>query len=480
MTNKSLIKNILSVAGLILCVIATLTITSRSAYAYSAAVTFSPEREEVRVGDEFFVSLEVSADITPGSFEGFISYDSSVLEYMDGPLCISGSEGVLKINDQNSDSSKNTRKYLLYFRASAIGYATFNMLGEPQVYDYDTGLPMPISVSEATVKVLASKEASDDSSLALLKISPGTLSPSFAPETFEYTTKVDESVDNLIVSAMTSDNEAKVLVKGSRLAVVGKNTVSVTVTAQDGSVSVYTIAVMRGDPDKVAADTANNNSQNGSSESAGEGTLASGDSADMNGALQENKDGGSKGSSDNNTFSTSFYASEIGGTLFLNSSVQYRICDDTEGVKIPSDYSPITITISGNKVTAYEKKDGSDDDFLLMVLEREGSSPKLYRYDRVEKTIQRYTEGSVGSNNITKDEKADKSATTEKNKEVKSKDDYSVLVVTLICIACIAVIVILIRLNIRRTSVSGRKRTQRSDSDRRNGRNSGGRTYQRR
>ena len=89
-----------------------------------------------------------------------------------------------------------------------------------------------------------------DASLSSLSVSGGTLDPAFSPAVTSYTTAVPNSTNSVDVSATTSDGNASFTINGSTNAtvalVVGVNTISIVVTAENGTVSsTYTIVVAR-------------------------------------------------------------------------------------------------------------------------------------------------------------------------------------------------------------------------------------------
>ncbi|WP_347857974.1 BspA family leucine-rich repeat surface protein, partial [Planktomarina temperata] len=92
--------------------------------------------------------------------------------------------------------------------------------------------------------------ASSDATLSALTLSSGSLSPGFASGTLAYTASVANSVSSLIVTPTTNDANATATVNGASATTpvtltVGSNTVTVQVTAQDGSTQSYTVAVTR-------------------------------------------------------------------------------------------------------------------------------------------------------------------------------------------------------------------------------------------
>ena len=92
--------------------------------------------------------------------------------------------------------------------------------------------------------------ASSDATLSALSLSQGRLSPSFVSGTLAYTASVAHSVSSLIVTP-NNDANATATVNGASTATpvtlaVGRNTVTVHVTAQDGTTAQnYTVTVTR-------------------------------------------------------------------------------------------------------------------------------------------------------------------------------------------------------------------------------------------
>ena len=89
---------------------------------------------------------------------------------------------------------------------------------------------------------------SSDANLSELLVKNGELNPKFSSKTTSYTVKVPNGVDKLDLSYVTSDSKAKVKVTGNEKFKVGEaNVVEVTVTAEDGTIKVYTINVEKSD-----------------------------------------------------------------------------------------------------------------------------------------------------------------------------------------------------------------------------------------
>lgn len=99
--------------------------------------------------------------------------------------------------------------------------------------------------SEPTPKGDTEVKKSSNSLLKSLNVSGYTLHPSFASGTKAYTMSVGNGITGLNVTAIPYDSKAKVSISGNRNWKVGKNTIKITVTAEDGSKSVYKVTVTR-------------------------------------------------------------------------------------------------------------------------------------------------------------------------------------------------------------------------------------------
>jgi len=101
-------------------------------------------------------------------------------------------------------------------------------------------------VTTKTYTVLVKRLPSSNADLSALAITSGTLSPEFASSGTNYTATVPNSVTSVTVTPTVSDSTSTVFVTGGTDLVVGDNTITATVTAQDGAtVKNYTIIVNR-------------------------------------------------------------------------------------------------------------------------------------------------------------------------------------------------------------------------------------------
>lgn len=319
--------------------------------AASANLSFFAEEDTVEAGREFTLTLEISADVTIGDFEGYFTYDDDLVEYTYGPSCITGGDGYLKISDMNASPSTGLRSYIMTFTAKKRGVCQFRMSGVPVVYAYDSGNSMSVMAEAYQLTVKAAPDASDNAMAAALRISPGVLSPAFSPEITEYEVELDSSVERLIVSAVAEDTKALVSVSGNESLSYGENDVNITITAENGTVRTYHILARRAQAGSTPAAPAQ-----GEDEPAEE---------------PEQKQ---------------LYLSEDGA--FLCGSYRYRLAQDVSGISIPETYEADYLLIDGQSIPAYMTSRQSE--YCLLVLTNDAGETGLYRFDRREYTIQRY------------------------------------------------------------------------------------------
>lgn len=89
------------------------------------------------------------------------------------------------------------------------------------------------------------RELNSDTTLKSLSTSSGTLDPVFDKDTASYSIKVPNEIKNVTVNAVPTATTSSVSVTGNTDLVVGDNAITITVTAEDGSIGTYTINAER-------------------------------------------------------------------------------------------------------------------------------------------------------------------------------------------------------------------------------------------
>ena len=400
----------------IICIILTAAVRfgqPLQAYAASAALGFLLQQSEITVGDTVNVYLTVDADEKIGDVEAYIAYDPDYLEFRLATSSIAGGDGILKVSDVFSSQADTSKSYLIKFTAVKPGATQITLMNQPKVYQADNAQLMSVSATVGRVTIAPATEASDNATLGSLKISPGTLTPEFSPEVFVYRTGVSEATTSLYVSALPEDAGAHVTISGNSPLYEGENIVHIFVTAENGKIQEYIINVEKQGKEVLPTVTPPPAIEE-------EPTPT---------PLLPNEEG----------FLWKLEAVEEDGAVFLEGNYRFLVCEQAEGIAIPAGYQKTKLMISGISLTAYTPESDGGSDFALMILQREGGKAALYRYDRAEKTIQRFVKEDIV---VTREEKTPEESNIEVLTEQYEKNTTTMGLIIAVLIALWIVTVI--------------------------------------
>ena len=321
------------------------------------------------------------------------------------------------------------------------------------------------------------EKKSSNASLGSLVISAGTLSPKFSAATKDYTATVDYSCSSLAVTANPADSKASVTsVTGNDSLEVGENTVSVVVTAEDGSTSTYNIVVTRrAEDDPENADKQDNWKKfdiNGT-----EWTMVNDIPEDVVPEGFEHSKTVIDGLEYNTLHGTFgdvtlvYLQSESGNGLFVYDAAQnaayefVRINSESHFIvvllpkvdDVPEGYNEISLSIEGKGVaTAYqtkvEKTDDQTKDFYLVYAMNDNGESGWYTYDSVDGT---YMRTKLSTPTVAQDE----NDTTKSELVPGIANKYLVLAAILVLIIIILALLLLVVI------VKNKKRTANEEND---------------
>lgn len=343
------------VAGLVCALIIGLGLQSPVVLrATSATLTFSAEHRSVSVGDTFSVVIILDSNENIGGFEGYVSYDSDIAEFVTGGSFVNGGDGVLRINDVDSADVATTKKYSIEFKAKKTGDCVFDTSDAPAVYN-ENGDELSVSSNKLKVSVTSSQKLSSNNKLSKLLVSPGELNQSYNNDITAYKVEIPYENDMLFISAVPKEADAVVTVEGNENLKVGKNYVHVIVTAPSGAKKDIQIEVTRRE-EGASPDKEQEEEKTGISLSADK---------------------------DNNVVLTEHHI--------------YQVAKLEEESQIPDGYEKSSITIDGEKLDAYAKSESLEKEFVLLYLTNEKGETRFYQYDRIEKTLQRFEQNSMST-----------------------------------------------------------------------------------
>lgn len=479
---------------LTMMLILTTTLFSRVPVLAAANISVSVNKSNVKVGDTVTVTLSITSGY---GAQGVLKKSSGVLGGSRDEYFTIGAG----VGDVQSFS----------YKATSVGSCTFS-IQEPldDTTDVDGGTPR-IGVGSATVTVTSASSNNDsnsnkdnkdnsgsntgndnnankdnenkeekkssNASLGSLVISAGTLSPEFSAATKDYTATVDYSCSSLAVTANPADSKASVTsVTGNDSLEVGGNTVSVVVTAEDGSTSTYNIVVTRrAEDDPENADKQDNWKKfdiNGT-----EWTMVNDIPEDVVPVGFEHSKTVIDGLEYNTLHGTFgditlvYLQSESGNGLFVYDAAQnaayefVRINSESHFIvvllpkvdDVPEGYNEISLSIEGKGVaTAYqtkaEKKDDQTKDFYLVYAMNDNGESGWYTYDSVDGTYMR-TELSTPT------------VAQEENDTTKSELVPGIANKYLVLAAILVLIIIILALLLLVVIVKNKKRTANEEND---------------
>jgi len=373
--------------------------------AASAKVELTSDTYKATIGEELIIYINITSDTEFKDFEANLLYDEEVLEYQSGASFIAGSNGFLKISDRGRAEDELNRKYALKFKALKVGNSKISFSGRVMVYDAENGLEMSVSANEIDIKVTAAQTASDNAKLKSLKISPSTLTPEFSPEHYEYTTTVGYENSKLIINAVPEDEKAKITIIGNDSFKEGENKVTISVLAESGTIIEYNINVLR------------------------EAKSESHDSDEVIDSIEQVAKTFDLIMEDNSIYAV------YGGKI--------EIIEPGSEVEIPQGYIKTRLIISETSITAFAKEENLDSDFMLIYAKNDQGVESFYKYDKVDKTIQRYAPDII---EIPSEIETKNPTDHDLSQEYKSNMMKAVVVIALLVGLCAILLIVLINM----------------------------------
>ena len=231
--------------------------------AYAANVSLGVSSSSVNIGDTVKVTVTVPSSV---SATIDLSYSSSLLSFVSASTDVGTNAGIITMN-VGKYSLAASNSVTVTFKANTSGTANINASVTSAV-DNDTAEVTDLGGASTSIEIKNQVQEPDepvnpddpvdpddpdapksaDNSLASLKLSHGTLSPSFKYNVTKYTATVGYDVTSVVVSAKASHAKAVIesVTGNGRVALeVGENTIKIVVKAENGVKATYTIVVTR-------------------------------------------------------------------------------------------------------------------------------------------------------------------------------------------------------------------------------------------
>ena len=318
--------------------------------ASAAEIKISATGGTIETGQTVTVTLNLSSSSTIGAYRFYLTYDSSVVEYVpsdgDANFCNGGNGTLIFVGDPYAKSDSCSVKFKGVKAGSSkltVSYDAGDILDS----DYND---MTVSASSGTITVNAPREASTDATLKSLTVGEGSLSPAFSSGVISYSMSVGAGVDALTINAKANSEYAKVAISGNSLK-EGSNAVKIVVTAESGATKTYTINVEKAKATPTPSPEPTSTPTPSPSPTPGVEVSVNKITSDADGNV-----------------------SQVAEILTVSDEIT---------VNAPDGFELTGVTVQGVAVEALKLNDGN---LVLVQL----SDDKLYVYDSVNKTFEEY------------------------------------------------------------------------------------------
>lgn len=310
-----------------------------SAWAATAQISFSDPTADLN--SEVNVTMKVkSPDGTLSRADITLNYDTTALEFVSGTDA-EGGAGSVRVHGASNGSGTDSLEYNLKFRTLSAGQGTIQ-IGTQEVYDTDESIVDITHNGSSTVSIRGASEAAKDASLKELTLSSGELSPAFSGENTNYEVLVGTDVSSLAINAVPADSAATVSISGNEELNIGENMVVITVTAADGGTqTVYNLTVRK-------------------------------------------QEGVENGENPTQTATTNE------GVKLSAKEKTITIMNPGSDVTVPEGFAESTIDIDGHQVRGWVWKADQEHEYCIVYAMNDAGELNFYRYDLMEKTLQRY------------------------------------------------------------------------------------------
>lgn len=205
--------------------------------ASSATISFS--KNTVSVGDSVTVTVTVNPAKKMYGVSFVLNYNEEILKFKSGSA--SGGAGTLTVVESPSGETK----FSTSFTFTALKTGTSNITVDDCFWADSNADEKKFGGASANLTV-KDKALSADARLKSFSLSNAKLSPAFSMGRTSYTSEVLYETTKVNVYATAYDKDAKVTsVSGNTNLKVGKNTITVTVQAANGTQKKYTVTLTR-------------------------------------------------------------------------------------------------------------------------------------------------------------------------------------------------------------------------------------------
>ena len=203
------------------------------------------------VGNNVTVTVKASSS-NIFYWQFFVTYDSSRLKLISGSTTIQGEAG-----GEGSIEVVNNVTRTFKFQAISAGTAFVTVTSGSGGMNINTnGESISYSTATKNIKISLPTPKSTNNSLSALLIDGVTITPEFNKNTLEYSATLEPNTITVNIKTALEDSKATVTGAGDVPLIEGLNTISLVVTAENGSTKTYTLllTVKELDPINIKVD----------------------------------------------------------------------------------------------------------------------------------------------------------------------------------------------------------------------------------
>ena len=334
--------------------------------AASGMITFSTETPQVKKGEQITVVCQVTSEEEFTDTDFYIIYDSKILTFEKGGSKVSGGHGLVHVSSVGNTDKVTKRTFSLQFKAKRTGVTSIEISEQAKLFGSE-GTTLSVSSNQLSVQVTEeggepsaateepAKPLSNNNKLASFEAEAVSIAPEFNSDVTEYQITIENSQNKLMYHFQAASKKARVRVEGNEDLKPGDNEVVVRVISESGKTRKYKFTVKR----ETEAETADR-------------------------LAKENAAAGNSG--------VAFHVNQLNGVITLQNETSFTVLPEgTEGLPaMPEGYEATKIQVDGIQIPSYALENDLENDFILLYLQGPGGEKGIYRYDRKEKTIQRY------------------------------------------------------------------------------------------
>lgn len=122
--------------------------------AAGANISIKADTNKIKKGDIFYLIITVESAEGMSGFEGYFSYNQSVMKYITGGTVSSGNDDEFSISDTNREDGSTELKYSIQFKARRAGSSTISLKSPYAVYSAEDSSKMPVASNVLNILVV--------------------------------------------------------------------------------------------------------------------------------------------------------------------------------------------------------------------------------------------------------------------------------------------------------------------------------------